>query len=222
MTDHNKKPNAKENILMISLNKFYDKPLHYKQFIEIINNKTKISLRIIDWFVTNYSKKNNISYNVNTKKKTLKKNKYKVKNKEKESNIKVEVDEVEEVKPKEKKENFIVFQRYKAQLKAYSKKRFDPFCRKDRIHNWGPEKNITTTIGQLNFFKWAIENNIIKYIKENLASIENDMNENVRKHNKTKKKDKLNKCIKTKRKELSTNASKKMQRVTNTIVLDFD
>jgi len=226
MSNHNspsatqeKKNNIKENILMISLDKFYNNPSHYKQFIEIVNNKTKISLRIIDWFVTNYSKKNNISYNVNTKKKTLKRNKYKNKKDIEEDGIQVEV---EEIKPKEKKENFIVFQRYKAQLKAYSKKRFDPFCRKDRVYNWGPEENITTTIGQLNFFKWAIENNIIKYIKENLASIESDMNENVRKHHKTKKKDKLANCGKTKRKELSTNASKSVQKLSNTIVLDFD
>jgi len=64
MSNHNspsatqeKKNNIKENILMISLDKFYNNPSHYKQFIEIVNNKTKISLRIIDWFVTNYSKK---------------------------------------------------------------------------------------------------------------------------------------------------------------------
>ena len=215
-TAKEKKPNIKENILMISLNKFYEIPQHYKQFVEIINNKSKISLRIIDWFVTNYSKKNNISYNINTKKRTLKRNKLKTKESEEPENL--------EIKPKEKKENFIVFQRYKAQLKAYSKKRFDPFCRKDRIHDWGLDKNITTTIGQLNFFKWAIENNIMKYIKENLDDIEKDMNENVRKHHKTKKKDKLN-CNgvqKSKRKELSSNASKKVQKMNNTIVLDFD
>jgi hypothetical protein len=33
-----------------------------------------------------------------------------------------------------------------------------------------------TTIGQLNFFKWAIENRILEYIEENFEAIENDMN----------------------------------------------
>jgi hypothetical protein len=33
-----------------------------------------------------------------------------------------------------------------------------------------------TTIGQLNFFKWALENNIVDYIKSNYDAIENDMN----------------------------------------------
>jgi len=33
-----------------------------------------------------------------------------------------------------------------------------------------------TTIGQLNFFKWAIENRIIDYIEKNYDTIEVDMN----------------------------------------------
>jgi hypothetical protein len=33
-----------------------------------------------------------------------------------------------------------------------------------------------TTIGQLNFFKWAIENQIIDYIENNYNTIETDMN----------------------------------------------
>ena len=45
---------------------------------------------------------------------------------------------------------------------------------KDTIRKEG--KHIQTTIGQLNFFKWAIENKIIEYIDENYESIEKDMN----------------------------------------------
>ena len=66
---------------------------------------------------------------------------------------------------------------YKLKLKAYSKKRFDPFCRWDRITI--PYKNdtfIQTTIGQLNFFKWVIENDIVQYIEQHYETIENDMN----------------------------------------------
>jgi hypothetical protein len=33
-----------------------------------------------------------------------------------------------------------------------------------------------TTIGQLNFFKWAIENDVLKYIESNYSTIDNDMN----------------------------------------------
>jgi len=67
---------------------------------------------------------------------------------------------------------------YKLKLRAYSKKRFDPFCRWDRINV--PHKNgttyIQTTLGQLNFFKWAIENEVLRYIQENYTAIETDMN----------------------------------------------
>ena len=62
-------------------------------------------------------------------------------------------------------------------LKAYSKKRFDPFCRWDRINL--PYKNdtfIQTTLGQLNFFRWALENKIIDYIEKNSKKINEDMN----------------------------------------------
>jgi hypothetical protein len=66
---------------------------------------------------------------------------------------------------------------YKLKLKAYSKKRFDPFCRWDRITvPYKDGKYIQTTIGQLNFFKWALENSVINYIEENYANIEKDMN----------------------------------------------
>jgi hypothetical protein len=70
-----------------------------------------------------------------------------------------------------------VYVDYKLKLKAYSKKRFDPFCRWDRITI--PYKNgtyIQTTIGQLNFFKWAIENDIVQYIEQHYGTIEDDMN----------------------------------------------
>jgi len=62
-------------------------------------------------------------------------------------------------------------------LKAYSKKRFDPFCRWER--QWVPvddTKEMETTLGQLNFFKWAIEHGVIEYIRTHFNAIEQDMN----------------------------------------------
>tara|TARA_B110001452_G_C15235127_1_gene427652 strand:+ start:2267 stop:2815 length:549 start_codon:yes stop_codon:yes gene_type:complete len=110
--------------------------------LKIINGESPISLRIVDWFATNYSKKNYTLYDI------------------KESNVR-----------------FKVYNDYKLKLKAYSKKRFDPFCRWERITI--PYKNdthIQTTLGQLNFFKWALENGVIKYIEENYDIIDKDMN----------------------------------------------
>ena len=69
---------------------------------------------------------------------------------------------------------------YKSQLKGYQKKQFDPFNRTQRIKfYYEQDKFITTTICQLNFFRWAIENNVIDYIKEHISDIEKDMNDSV-------------------------------------------
>ena len=133
---------TQNNLLLKNLLKFYDKGNNLDTMLKIINGHSKISLRIIDWFATNYAKKFYTVYAIqNTPRR------------------------------------FKVYVDYKLKLKAYSKKRFDPFCRWDRITI--PYKNgtfIQTTIGQLNFFKWAIENDVVHCIEENYQAIENDMN----------------------------------------------
>lgn len=66
---------------------------------------------------------------------------------------------------------------YKSQLKGYKKKFFDPFCRKKRIpFYYSDTEYVITTIGQLNFFRWAILNGIINYVNNNLILINRDMN----------------------------------------------
>ena len=44
----------RQNILMASLNKYYENKDNLDALLEIINGQSRISLRIIDWFVTNY------------------------------------------------------------------------------------------------------------------------------------------------------------------------
>ena len=73
-------------------------------------------------------------------------------------------------------------------MKSYNKANFDPFCRNERITGWGDNGDIITTIGQLNFFRWAIENRVLEYINDNLEDIEKDMNTNIKKNLKKKKK----------------------------------
>ena len=75
---------------------------------------------------------------------------------------------------------FNVFQSYKCQLNSYQKKQFDPFKRTHKGYNEfkfyiTPEKYLLTTVGQLNFFKWCIENKILEYIENNISDIKNDM-----------------------------------------------
>ena len=133
-------------LLLTNLLKFYEQNNNLDVMLQIINGHSKISLRIIDWFATNYAKKYFTVYAIN--------NQY-----------------------SKGSRRFKVYVDYKLKLKAYSKKRFDPFCRWDRITI--PYKNCTyiqTTIGQLNFFKWAIENDIVQYIEQHYSTIEDDMN----------------------------------------------
>ena len=82
------------------------------------------------------------------------------------------------------------------------------------------DTHIQTTIGQLNFFKWALENDVIKYIQENYDKIEADMNS----RNSTSKRRNTPVGNKTrkKREELSVSASKSIYREDVKIVVTFD
>ena len=161
---------------MVSLDKFYKIGNNKNILISILNGEKRISLRIIDWFVTNYSK-NNIEYiirskNISPKRNTLK-NKYKPQKKTK----------INDKKYIKENRSINIYLNYKSQLRAYSKKQFDPFCRRNRINFYFNDTEfITTTVGQLNFFRWALQNNVIDYIMKNYETIEKDMNINTKKH----------------------------------------
>src|SRR6056300_1568068 len=104
---------TKQELLIHTLQTFYKKDnggkMNYDILLDILDPKNIISLRTIDWFVTNYSKKYNIILN--------------------------------------EEKRFVVFLDYKSQLKAYSKKYFDPFCRRDRIEfNVCDKEKIETTV----------------------------------------------------------------------------
>ena len=76
---------------------------------------------------------------------------------------------------------FNLYLQYRAQLKAYSKMQFDPFRRHERIHipcKFAPNNKLETTVAQMNFFKWAIENKVIEYLEneKNRIAVEEHMN----------------------------------------------
>jgi hypothetical protein len=50
---------------------------------------------------------------------------------------------------------------------------FDPFCRWKRIQFMG----LDTTVGQLNFFEWAIQDEVLKYLEDNYDAIHADMDQ---------------------------------------------
>jgi hypothetical protein len=184
---------TQNDLLLKNLLVFYnvEENNNLDNMLRIITGESKISLRIVDWFATNYAKKFYTLYTI-------------------------------EQTAENVARRFKVYDDYKLKLKAYSKRRFDPFCRWDRISI--PYKNgtsIETTIGQLNFFKWAIENKVVDYINENYEIIEKDMNS----RNSTSKRKEIvidNSKTRKKREELSISATKSIKKEKVEIVVHFN
>jgi hypothetical protein len=144
------------------------------RMINIINGESEISLRVLDWFVTRYSKRK-IDFGDNQEN-TL--------------------------------DSFDVHISYKSELKSYKKRYFDPFRRRKKFyyllylketnfkstnsHNESNDSKDTlllyTTLGQLNFFMWAISNKIIDYVQVNLEQVSKAMNTNNKDEKKKKQK----------------------------------
>lgn len=137
---------SQEQMLLNCMDQFYSNSEHSNILIKLINGD--VSIRLIDFFVTNYSKKNRVSYQIS------------------ENNI---------------NSIFNVYSSYKSQLKAWNKKYFDPFSRGDRVPFFVNDDCIITTIGQLNFFKWYISNNVMSFVQKNISKIELEMNKSKKK-----------------------------------------
>ena len=93
---------TQNSLLLDNLMKFYRRDGNMETILPIINGESEVSLRLIDWFATNYSKKNYTVYPLEDSAGVTRR--------------------------------FKVYIDYKLKLKAYSKKRFDPFCRWERIN----------------------------------------------------------------------------------------
>lgn len=131
---------SKRDVLLESLERFYkDHPDKASSFVQYTSRDSLVSLRLLDWFVTNYAKKHNVTYSIGPD------------------------------------QSFNVFMDYKSQLKAYSKRFFDPFCRRDRVTVSILENPLETTVGQLNFFRWALLHGIVDYVVQNRVEIDTDM-----------------------------------------------
>jgi hypothetical protein len=125
---------------------------------DIINGNSPLSLRIIDWFVTHHAKSMNVTYWIDDATRSMKE------------------------QPRQNDANlrkFSLYLEYRAQLQSYTKMFFDPFRRYDRItfvlENQPTIVSVETTVGQLNFFRWALENHVVDYILAHVAEIEDCM-----------------------------------------------
>ena len=132
-----------QNVLMMSIKRFYGKPDNVSQIASIVQGTPDASLRMIEWFITNHAKNNDVILSRGG-------------------------------------DQLNIYHSYRSALKTFSKEQFDPFRRHERILFYcgggdGAAEAIETTVGQLNFFKWAIETGVLDYIRRNKASIEAEM-----------------------------------------------
>jgi hypothetical protein len=137
---------CKQDHVVSWLQEFYTQSGNLEKLLPIVNGTSPISLRLVDYFVTNYAKKMNTSFMASGK-------------------------------------HFLIYFHYKRELNAYSKRLFDPFCRRERImfQARGVEPFVTT-VGQLNFFRWFIEKEILEYVVAHRDTIETDMNKTLKDH----------------------------------------
>lgn len=161
-----------EELLLTSLTNYYNENQEYKKVLKcIIEGKHKLSLRLIDWLVTHYSKSHNVLFWV-----------YKNSNEVYDS-YPVHLSDSKNVR------KVSLYLDYRSQLKSFAKINFDSFRRHNRITFFiDMEANdfIETTIGQLNFFRWAFNNNILEYAVRNYDKIYQHMVDN-NSYNKPKK-----------------------------------
>jgi len=175
---------CRQDFIVQNLQTFYNEPGNLEKITPILKGESPISLRLVDWFITNYAKKNNTSYMMGTK-------------------------------------QFLVHFNYKRELKAYSKKLFDPFCRRDRIMFEAlNQPSIMTTVGQLNFFRWFIEKKILDFIEDNRTAIEADMNASIKEH--YSKDGKKLQSGRRQRTELSRSAMKVVNQHEMNVIVSFD
>lgn len=149
-----RKIECKPELVISSLQRFYTNQPEIDKVLNYLNGEAPLSLRIIDWFVTKYSRKSFVRYPLNG-------------------------------------QEFLVYLSYKGQLKAYSKQYFDPNCRRERIMFTIPgHEQFMTTIGKLNFFRWALESNILDYMEAHEEEIRTGYNSYLKETTQTQKRNK--------------------------------
>lgn len=156
-----------EDSMMPSLRDFFSVEYNFDILKEFINSRkprtNKLSFGLLDWFNVNYSKEYGVEYSLTKL---------------------------------GRKRTIYVWQAYNAALDGYGKERFDPFARgKSKggaiVMTNDKGESVTTTLRQLNYFRWAIENGVIDYVKEHIDEIYADFttrsNRGVKKEQGTKK-----------------------------------
>lgn len=179
-----------EESMMPSLNDFFSIEYNFEILKEFINSRksrtNKLSFGLLDWFNVNYAKQYGVEYTL----------------------TKVG-----------RKKSVYVWQAYNAALDGYGKERFDPFARGKAkggaitLTNDAGD-SVTTTLRQLNYFRWAIEYGVIAYVKEHIDVIYEDFIERSNRGGK--------KACGSKKQKLSVSASKSLGIHNVKITVKFD
>ena len=130
---------------------------HIERFLPYVIGPAPVSLRVIDWFVTNYAKEHGTVIELPLSPTA--------------SRDKASRDKAPRVR------HIDVYGHYRAELKTYSKHLFDPFRRRDRVrltYNRAGD-DVETTVGQLNFFRWMLSNGVLDYVVEHAEAIDANM-----------------------------------------------
>jgi hypothetical protein len=188
---------TQENLILGNLEKFYhEHPDKLKKMVSIIHGEAP-SLRIIEWFVTNYAKEYYVWYMVPL---------------------------YPDAPGSGEMVRFKVYDNYKSNLNSFLKERFDPCCRGNRKYiPYNDDLMIETTVGQLKYFKWLFENRVLEYIEANYEAIERDMKQ---RNNTSRKKrpvveEGANNVKTRKRREISTSATKCIKKENIPMIITF-
>jgi len=124
---------------------FYTDDTVLALLVPVIEQTYDVSLRALDWAVVNWSKKHRIVCKVDT------------------GQGKVDV--------------VNIFSVYKDVLHRWRRRMFDPFRRRERVYFHHPTTGAvcSTTVGQLNFLRWAKVYGVIDQARAHLDQIEHDM-----------------------------------------------
>ena len=129
-----------DEVLLRSVLQWYNNnSSRVENFLQIVERNNGLSLRVIDWLVTNYSKTTSVT---------------------------IENDGI----PRD------LYRDYQKYLSAYNKRNMDPFARRKKISIivFG-KKSRRSTVGQLNFFRWFLKNNLVDYLRVNRKVVEGHM-----------------------------------------------
>jgi hypothetical protein len=187
---------SQNDVLLLSLMEFYKDDEKLQKMMAVINGECRISLRIIDWFITNYSKLHYTIYELPiTSGETMR----------------FKVHDQYKLKLKSfSKKRFDIFCRHEREHILYDKEN---------------SLYLESTIAQLNCFKWVIENKILDYIEHHYDDILQDMNNRNSTSASIKKRSEepndMNKTRK-KRQELSISAVKSLKKEYVNIVVKFN